>query len=425
VCAVAILATTAAVWGTTYALSRNINPKLENKGFFSASPELKEILTSDEPHPITGPAYLFKDYFKFLARYTKGVPTLNYCKDTENGSYPLMWPLGAKTISYRWNRSGDATQYLYLVPNPVIWATALSALLITFALLVTRALGLRKERLPHENLLTFLFALYVFYMTTVLNVNRVLYLYHYFIPLILTFVMVAILTNDLRSIGVFGGFSARRKITSVLAWCGLCLGSFAFYAPLTYYLPLTVDQFERRSLLSLWDLTCAGCSRVNPIARPVKDSSEKFPSKAEWRLHLGPITSRKVSQEWGEPREGVSVTGEKVIVAGVPYDRVFGVHARSEAIFQVNKHFSGLSIKAGLPDYISQQDNGRTKGTVEFEIYGDGKKLWSSGIVRAGTPALETTVTLSEVKELKLSVTDAGDGNNFDHACWLDAQLSK
>jgi len=419
----AIGVTTTAIWGTTYALSRTINPKLENQGFFSASTQLKEILTSEQPRPIAGTIYLVQDYFSFLARYTRGVPALNYCKDSENGSYPLLWPLGAKTISYRWNRSGDTTSYLYLVPNPVIWWTALAALLTTFALLVIRALGLRTQKLPQENLLIFLVVLYLLYMVAVLNVTRVLYLYHYFIPLMLTFMMVGILTSDLSSLGRFRGWSASKKAVGVLCWVALCIGSFLFYAPLTYYSPLTIDQFERRSLLSLWDMTCAGCSRLNPIARPIKRDEESFPSKPEWRLHLGDLTSKKVSQSWGEPREGVSVTGERVEINGIPFDNVFGVHARSEVIFRLDKRFSRFSVLVGLPDYLASRHHDKTKGSVEFEIYGDDKKLWASGVVKAGTSAIPSEVDVSEVKQLKLLVKDAGDGNKHDHACWVNPEL--
>lgn len=420
---ISIGVTTTAIWATTYALSRHINPRLENKGFFSASPQLREILTSERPRPIEGTVYLLKDYFTFLTRYTRGVPALNYCKDQENGSYPLMWPLGAKAISYRWNRSGDTTSYLYLVANPAIWLIALAALLSTFALLVTRILGLRTQKLPQENLLIFLSGLYLLYMATVLNVTRVLYLYHYFIPLILTFMMVGILASDLRHLGRFRGWGASKKTACVLGWGTLCIGTFLFYAPLTYYQPLTIDQFERRSLLSLWDMTCAGCSRVNPIARPIQRYEESFPSKPEWRLHLGDLTSKKVSQAWGEPREGVSVTGESVAIDGVSFTNVFGLHARSEAIFALDNRFSRFSALVGLPDYLASRGTEETKGSVEFEIYGDDKKLWSSGIIQAGSAATPMEVDVSGIRRLKLVVTDAGDGNQYDHACWINPEL--
>ncbi len=417
--------TTIAVWSTTYYLSRNINPALENKGFFRASTELKSTLTSPTPQPIKGTIYLLRDYCSFLKSYTRGVPQLNYCKTQENGSYPLLWPLGAKTISYRWNRSGATTQYLYLVANPVIWWSALAALLITGSLLLTRAIGLYSVKLPRENLLTFLFFLHLTYMATVLNVPRVLYLYHYFIPLILSFAMIAILVTDLSLVGGMAAWSARRKKSLVFIWCSACILVFAFFSPLTYYRPLTADQFARRSILRLWDLTCAECSSVDPIARPLEENKGGLASKREWLLHIGALASRKITQQWGEPREGLSVTSEKVAVNGIEYQNVLGVHAQSEVIFPLNREFATFSTNVGLPDYILAQNDDKPHGTVEFSILGDGKPLWRSGIVKAGEPAKSVTIDVSQVKDLTLSVTDAGDGINLDHACWLEPKLTK
>jgi len=423
--AASLVIITTLVWGATYYLSRTINPKLENKGFFSASPELQSALTSTVPQPASGIFYLMRDYFSFLRRYTRGVPKLNYCKTNENGSYPLLWPIGARAISYRWNRIGDTTQYLYLVVNPAIWWSSLAALLITGSLLITRAVGLRSYVMPRENLLTFLFFLYLAYMATVLKVPRVLYLYHYFIPLLLSFGMLAILLADLSNVGALASWSQQRKRSVLVGWCSACLLSFLFFSPLTYYRPLTADQFAKRSLLSAWDLTCAECSSVDPIARPIEENKGGLTSKREWLLHIEPLTSQRVAQQWGEPREGRSVTGELVTVGGTEYPRVLGVHAESEVVFSLKREFAIFSANVGLPDYILLRKEDKPHATVEFSIFGDGKRLWTSGLVKAGEPARTVKLDVSEVKELTLSVTDAGDGNSYDHACWLDPKLER
>ena len=60
---------------------------------------------------------------------------------------------------------------------------------------------------------------------------------------------------------------------------------------------------------------------------------------------------------------------------------------------------------------------------VEFELFGDGKKLWSSGIMRLGDSALMCKVQLQGVEKLELVVTDGGNGNYYDHADWADAKF--
>ena len=62
-------------------------------------------------------------------------------------------------------------------------------------------------------------------------------------------------------------------------------------------------------------------------------------------------------------------------------------------------------------------------GSVEFLVLGDGKVLWKSGVMKGGQPAKPVNVDLSGVKSLELRVTDGGDGNDSDHADWLNARL--
>ena len=63
-------------------------------------------------------------------------------------------------------------------------------------------------------------------------------------------------------------------------------------------------------------------------------------------------------------------------------------------------------------------------GSVIFRVIGDGKTLWDSGVMRSGAAAKPVKVDLHGVKKLVLSVDDAGDGINYDHADWADAQVA-
>jgi alpha-galactosidase len=58
---------------------------------------------------------------------------------------------------------------------------------------------------------------------------------------------------------------------------------------------------------------------------------------------------------------------------------------------------------------------------VEFLLIGDGKKLWSSGLMHLGDSARVCSVSLQGVAKLELQVTDGGNGNYYDHAEWVDA----
>ncbi|WP_283672838.1 NPCBM/NEW2 domain-containing protein, partial [Clostridium perfringens] len=53
----------------------------------------------------------------------------------------------------------------------------------------------------------------------------------------------------------------------------------------------------------------------------------------------------------------------------------------------------------------------------------DGEEKFNSGVMRGTTPQKYVKVDLKNAKELKLIVSDAGDGNTSDHASFGDAKL--
>lgn len=56
------------------------------------------------------------------------------------------------------------------------------------------------------------------------------------------------------------------------------------------------------------------------------------------------------------------------------------------------------------------------KRLPEFIVIGDGARLWSSGIVKAGDAPKLCSVSLDGVKRLELIVADGGDGPYYEHA---------
>jgi alpha-galactosidase len=60
---------------------------------------------------------------------------------------------------------------------------------------------------------------------------------------------------------------------------------------------------------------------------------------------------------------------------------------------------------------------------VVFEVYGDGRLLWSSGVMRGlGAPA-SVEVPVAGMRTLTLVVSDAGDGYIADMANWGSPRL--
>jgi hypothetical protein len=62
-------------------------------------------------------------------------------------------------------------------------------------------------------------------------------------------------------------------------------------------------------------------------------------------------------------------------------------------------------------------------GSVIFQVWADGSKLYDSGLMTGGTPARSVRVEVSGRAELTLVVSDGGDGDASDHADWAAARL--
>lgn len=63
------------------------------------------------------------------------------------------------------------------------------------------------------------------------------------------------------------------------------------------------------------------------------------------------------------------------------------------------------------------------RGSVVFEVWGDGERLSVSGIVRGPQAAVPIAADVERVERMALVVTPGGDGTAFDHADWGNARL--
>lgn len=184
------------------------------------------------------------DYTRFMVSDFKGVT-----RHDPNGSSPFDWLIGRRAINYRWDSSGAYTSYVQLAENPFSWLLGLAALAAAFALAAARPLGLWPPGHAGRRALIFaLLAQYVFFMAVHLYIGtqRVVYLYHYFIGLILTFCLVPLVAAEAAD-----RWPALRARKASLTWtmAALLWAGFAFYAPLSYHWPLTHSECEWRNLL--------------------------------------------------------------------------------------------------------------------------------------------------------------------------------
>jgi len=132
---------------------------------------------------------------------------------------------------------------------------------------------------------------------------------------------------------------------------------------------------------------------------------------------LETLDLRQVEQDWGTAHANRSVDDHPLLIGGKRFEHGLGTHANGTFRIALNGKAAQLTAAVGVDDEVGQQ------GSVTFKLTGDGKTLWESGVMRGGQPAKQVSVDLRGVKVLVLSVGDAGDGINFDHADWADALI--
>ena len=124
-----------------------------------------------------------------------------------------------------------------------------------------------------------------------------------------------------------------------------------------------------------------------------------------------------IQQGWGDPHRNKSVDNHPLKVGGQTFVEGIGTHA--DSVF---------AIDLGTPtlEFVSEvgvDDETEKKGSVIFQVWGDGKLLAKSGVMHGGDKADTLTANLRGIKMVVLVVTDAGDGIDYDHADWIQPEL--
>ena len=142
----------------------------------------------------------------------------------------------------------------------------------------------------------------------------------------------------------------------------------------------------------------------------------------EWREGAFPLSAvgpLHADQNVGAPRFARNIVGAPLKVGTASFANGIGTFARSLLEFPLNGQFRRFTAQAGV-DAVTEG-----RGSVVFEIYGDGKKLWTSPTLSGLDAPKDVDLDLTGVNRLRLVVTDANDGNKFDVANWLEPVLRR
>jgi len=135
-------------------------------------------------------------------------------------------------------------------------------------------------------------------------------------------------------------------------------------------------------------------------------------------IWLDQLDLSTATQGYGIPMKNRSIDNKILTIAGKTFERGFGSHSESSLTILLNGKAKEFLAQVGIDDEVTGHEP-----AAEFVVYGDNKKLWSSGIMHLGDSSRLCSVNLAGVQKLELVVTDGGNGNYYDHVDWVDARF--
>ena len=133
---------------------------------------------------------------------------------------------------------------------------------------------------------------------------------------------------------------------------------------------------------------------------------------------------KSTKNSYTAPKKDISISGNTLRLTNensneVSFERGIGAHSISTIIYDLtDKDYAYFSSYVG----VDRQVFGSV-GSVTFEVYVDGEKKFDSGLMNSRDTMKYLEVDINGAKELKLVVTDGGNGIGSDHATWGDAKL--
>jgi dolichyl-phosphate-mannose-protein mannosyltransferase len=240
----------------TFAVHFSLLPKA-GPGDAYMSQRFQSTLVGNQHH--SDAAHMsFPDKFRELNSAIK-----NYEHSLNDSTHPYSsewtsWPVMKRGIFYYTDPAAgdDRATYIYLLGNPVVWWGTLLGVVV---------LGLGWAARPgafaaHRGSLAFLGAGWAGSYLPFALIERPMFLYHYFFPLMFSLATVVIGVGALAGwLSEPGGlrarpFAFRSRGSAVAYWgiLGVALLAFLYFAPLSYGLPLTTDGLMDRMWISTW-----------------------------------------------------------------------------------------------------------------------------------------------------------------------------
>ena len=136
------------------------------------------------------------------------------------------------------------------------------------------------------------------------------------------------------------------------------------------------------------------------------------------------IDWKTITNTYGVTKKDKTISGKNITLTNghgpIVYSKGLGTHATSTIIYDVTgKDYRIFESIIGVEQSVGANND----SSVVFEVYVDGQKKYDSGIMRFTTPQKLVQVDIEGAKEIKLVLSDGGNGIGSDHGAWANAKF--
>lgn len=167
-------------------------------------------------------------------------------------------------------------------------------------------------------------------------------------------------------------------------------------------------------------INLVGAMQIARLMR--RDMKAKFATDLSYTVACSGSYGVEKDRSVGDAADG---DGTTITLNGVTYAKGFGVRpglgTATDIRVRLNGNHQFFMADIGVDDEVEGVNR---VGSVVFQVWADGAKLFDSGVMSWNTATKSIRVDVAGKNELRLVVTDAGDGAEDDHANWAAARLT-
>ena len=145
-------------------------------------------------------------------------------------------------------------------------------------------------------------------------------------------------------------------------------------------------------------------------------------ASADERVWLDELPVSGMACGWGEVKKNKSIDGNQLRIGDKTYQRGVGTHSESIAIYKVDGKAVAFDAEVGLDAEIFPAEAGAA--SVKFVVRADGRAVAETDVLKGRRDAVHLHANLAGAKLVELAVSEAGNGNTWDHSDWAEAYFT-